>query len=89
MTRYRRAPGIGVIEDESVVYVAHLPDGPIMVLEEGSAAVWLAASSGTVESITDRVVALTGEGGDEIRPHVESFLNELLRRGLLAREPGT
>lgn len=88
MTRYRRAPGIGVIEDESVVYVAHLPDGPIMVLEAGSAAVWLAAGAGTIESITERVVALTGVDGDEIQPLVESFLNELQRRGLLVRESG-
>jgi len=83
----RPAPHVGVIEDDSVVYVAQLPDGPIMVLETGSAAVWQAACSGPQETITERVAALTGEAGHEIQPYVEAFLSELLRRGLLAPQP--
>ena len=83
MSGYRPAATVGVVEQDTLVYVAPLPDGPIVVLEGGAAAIWVAACDGPRESVAERVAALTGEAADDIRVDVESFVAELLSRGLL------
>lgn len=83
MTGYRRAPGVAVVEDDDVVYAAILPDGPIVVLEGVAGVIWSEAREGPSSTIADRVAALTDASVDDIRGDVESFVDELVRRGLL------
>jgi hypothetical protein len=79
----RPAAGIGVVDEGDVVYAATLPDGPIVVLDDIAAMIWSAACDGPRHVIADRVAAATGAPIEEIRVHVESFVDSLVARGLL------
>ncbi len=83
MMRLRPARGIAVVEEGDVVYAATLPDGPIIVLDGGAAAIWFAACDGPRASIAERVAAATDVPVDTVRPDVEAFVGELVDRGLL------
>jgi len=83
MTRLRPAPRVAVVEEGGVVYAASLPDGPIVVLDGAAAAIWVGACDGPRSTLADRVAALTDAAVDDIREDVESFVDELVRRGLL------
>lgn len=83
MSRLRPAPGVGVIEVGDVVYAAPLPEGPIFVLDGGAAAIWTAACAGPRETVAERVASMTGAGVGEVTEYVESFMEDLLQRGLL------
>lgn len=87
MSRLRPAPRVAVVEDASVVYAATLPDGPIVVLDGGAAAIWVEACAGDRSSIADRVSEATGAPVDEIRATVHAFVDELVERGLLVADP--
>ena len=88
MSRLRPAHGVAVVEDDLVVYAAPLPDGPILVLDGGAAAIWIEACAGERSSLAERVAAATGVPVDTVRPEVEAFVDELLARGLLVADPG-
>lgn len=83
---YRPADGLGVVEQGSAVYLAPLPDGPIMVLDGISGAIWVAACTGPAETIADRAADTTATTADEIRATAEAFVAELVRRGLLTEQ---
>ncbi|WP_277452470.1 PqqD family protein [Janibacter sp. DB-40] len=68
------------------VFVAPLPSGPVDVLPDESAIIWLAAVEGT-GPVVDEVARTTGHPPEVIREDVEAFVGELLARGFLAR-PG-
>ena len=87
MSRLRPVARVAVVEDEAVVYAATLPDGPIVVLDGGAAAIWVEACAGDRSSIADRVAEATGAPVDEIRAAVHAFVDELVARGLLAADP--
>ena len=89
MSAFRPAPGVGFIEQGGMVYAAPLPDGPIVVLDGGAAAIWVAACDGPRRTIAERVAAATGAELAEVRPHVDAFLDELLERGLLVAAVAT
>jgi hypothetical protein len=84
MTGYRRAPGVAAVEEDGVVYAAVLPDGPIVVLDGVAGVIWSEACNGQGSTIADRVAAVTDASAADIRADVESFVDELVRRGLLA-----
>lgn len=42
--RVRIAADVGVVDADDAIYVATLPDGPILVLSEEAAVTWRAAS---------------------------------------------
>lgn len=87
MTGLRPAPGVAIVDENDVVYVASLPDGPIVVLGGVAGAIWWEACDGPQSTIAERVAAVTGFYVEEIRGDVESFVAELVERGLLvARE---
>lgn len=77
-----------MVDEGETVYAAALPDGPIVVLEEVAAFIWVEACNGERESIADRVAEVTGAGADEVRTDVEAFVDDLVARGLLAADPG-
>lgn len=84
MTRLGPSPGVGVVVDGATVYAAPLPDGPIVVLDGGAGAIWIAACGGDRSSIVDRVAALTGAPAEDIRDEVDLFVEDLVRRGIMA-----
>jgi hypothetical protein len=84
MTGYRRAAGVAVVEEDDVVYVALLPDGPIVLLDGVAGVIWSEAREGPRSTIADRVAAVTDAPVADIRAEVESFVEELVRRRLLA-----
>ena len=88
MSHLRPGPGVAVIEEGGVVYAAPLPDGPIVVLDGGAAAIWIEACAGERSALAERVAAATEVAVDAVRPEVEAFVDELLARGLLVADPG-
>ncbi|GAA1762312.1 PqqD family protein [Agromyces humatus] len=83
MTRLRPAAGVGTLESDGTVYVAPLPDGPIVVLEGIAVLIWGEACGGDRDTIADRVAEATDAPPDEIRAHVDAFVADLVARGLL------
>ncbi|MGE9781594.1 PqqD family protein [Janibacter sp. G368] len=74
-------------EDESgtaVLYLAHLPNGPICVLQGTAATIWLAARDGVGDVVAE--VADAYEMPQEtVRADVERFIDELVGQGLIRR----
>jgi hypothetical protein len=84
MNGYRRPPDVAAYDDGGVIYLAKLPDGPIVALDGVAGVIWTQACDGPRSSIADRAAAVTGAATDEIRADVESFVDELVQRGLLS-----
>lgn len=87
---YRRPPHVAVVDEAAseggppTVYIARVPDGPLLVLEGSAALIWRAAvSSAAGSDVGDRVAAEVGVAAAEIREEVENFLVELISQGLL------
>lgn len=72
-------------QGRSIIYVAPLPDGPVSVLPDQSAVIWLAAVEGGGD-VVDMVADVLGHHTDDVRADVEAFVAELVQRGLLRRE---
>ncbi|MGW4929221.1 PqqD family protein [Agromyces sp. NPDC004153] len=87
MNRLGLGRDVAVIDDGTVIYAAALPDGPIVVLEEGAAAIWVEACRGDRATIADRLVEGTDVPADEIRDNVEVFVERMIRAGLLREDP--
>ena len=68
------------------MYAAPVPDGPIVVLDGGAAAIWVAARAGERESIAERVAELTGAPLRTVQAEVERIVDDLVRRGLLVAD---
>ena len=80
-------PGVGWVETTDewghvIVHVAPLPNGPVAVLPNQSALIWLAAVDGSGDVVAD-VAEMTGHDAAVVRDDVAAFLNELVDRGLL------
>lgn len=83
MNGYRPGDGVGIVDHEDVLYVATLPDGPIVVLDAISALIWDEACAGDRETIVERVAAATAAAPEAIRAHVDGFVADLVARSLL------
>ncbi len=83
MTRLRQAGGVGIVVYDGTVYAARLPDGPIVVLDGIAGLIWSEACGDDRESIVDRVAEATDTAPDAIRADVETFVADLIARGLL------
>lgn len=76
-------PRVGVVDAGDAVYVAPLPDGPILILRDVSAVAWRGVRQGGLKEMVARVAEATGEGADDIEPHLHAFVDDLCARGLL------
>ena len=83
LSEYRPGDAVGIVEHEEVLYVATLPDGPIIVLDGIAGLIWDEACAGDRRTIVDRVAALTDAAPEAIRADVEAFVADLVARGLL------
>lgn len=83
MNGYRPGDTVGIVDHEDKLYVATLPDGPIVVLDGISALIWDEACAGSRETLVDRVAAATTASPEAIRAHVDGFVADLVSRRLL------
>jgi hypothetical protein len=83
MSGYRPRSGLGVVVRDDTVYVAPLPDGPILVLEAVAAVIWVAACGGPASTTAERVAIATGLPVERVRADVDAFVSELVERHLL------
>jgi len=92
---FRPGPEAGVTPsgDGSCVYVAHLPGGPLLVLDGAAAVIWVEATTAPATGWVARVAELVGQPEDAIAADVTAFVADLSARRLLvpqpADEPGT
>jgi hypothetical protein len=78
--------GVTVSEDGSSVYVAHLPGGPLVVLDGAAAVIWLEATRAPAGGWVARVAELVGQSEDAITADVTAFVADLSARRLLVPE---
>lgn len=84
---YHRAPATAVYTvEDGPVYVAPLPDGPIMVLDGVAALIYEEATSGPALGWISRVAVATGETEGVITGEVQRFVDDLVRRGVLVAQ---
>lgn len=83
VTGYAAAPAVGWVDLEGTVYVAALPDPPILVLAGPAALIWQMALATPREQVADAVARIAGVPVDDIRSSVCAFVEEMLTRGLL------
>ncbi|GGI46694.1 hypothetical protein BCL57_001107 [Agromyces flavus] len=81
--RYALARDIGFEASGEAIYLAPLPEGPILVLDGVAALIFTEAMQGDREHLVDRVLAQVDGPIDEIASHVSAFLDDLVARGLL------
>lgn len=88
MTRYRIPHRVAhVVPDDqpnppTQVFLMQLPDGPPVVLNDSAAWIWLLAAEGE-EDVVNALGEMMGMLAEEIMTDVNSFLDELVTRGLL------
>jgi coenzyme PQQ synthesis protein D (PqqD) len=92
VTAYVRPADVAVVVEDAdadvgaTVYLATLPDGPVQVLNGVASLIWLEATAAKAEDdVHERVAALVDQAPDLIRADVESFVDQLVRSGLLER----
>jgi hypothetical protein len=82
----RVGPGVAATTFEERVYVAHLPDGPIQILDGTAALIWSRALA-VPRSRLAAAVADEVEGDPAtVRAEVAAFVDHLIQEGLLVEE---
>jgi hypothetical protein len=86
---FRTAKGVGVVvpADGEHVFLAHLPDGPLLVLEGVAATIWTEATTGPERGWVGRVATVFDETEEDVEADVREFVADLEARGIL--EPVT
>ncbi|GAA4374198.1 PqqD family peptide modification chaperone [Agromyces bauzanensis] len=84
--RYALAADVGLEASGDAIYLAPLPDGPILALDGVAALIFTEATQGNREHLVDRVVAQVDGPVEEIAFHVDAFVHDLVARGLLVEE---
>lgn len=83
---YGIAPDVGEVRDGERCYVAHLPEGPPLILADTATLIWQAArQGGTLDAIAQRVAEQVGLPAGEVVADVGVFVDELVRHGVLVR----
>ena len=84
----RRAPRSAPLASSApLVYLAHLPSGPIVILRGTASLVWQEALDGPEDTLAQRVAHRLGLAGEEsgVEKDVVGFIESLLAQGLLER----
>jgi hypothetical protein len=74
---------VAVEADDGVVFLARLPDGPIIVLQGTAALIWAEACGPDVGGVVHRVAEQVGRDAADIEHVVDDFLDDLVEQGLL------
>lgn len=83
MGRLLAAANLGVDRLDDILFLATLPDGPIVVLEGPAALVWDCAVGAERAEVATNIAALTNSDVDEIAADVEAAIFTLVEVGLL------
>ena len=83
MMKLRIGEDVGVEDTPHAVYLARLPDGPIIVLHGTAAEIWAEACVGDPASLAARVAARLGTEPEAIEEDVSAFLRDLVHARLL------
>jgi hypothetical protein len=75
--------GVTVSPDGSTVYLAHLPEGPLLVLDGVAALVWVEATTAPAAGWLERVAATVSRSAGDIAADVDTFVRDLRARRLL------
>lgn len=73
---------VGVVEADDDIFVARLPDGPIIRLSGTAAAIWTAALQDG-DLLLSHLSAVFAMPGGAIAADVDAFISDLVERGLL------
>lgn len=76
-------PEVAWVEVDHTVYVAVLPDPPILVLEGTAAFIWVTALRVEYEGLHEHVAAKVGISPEEAREPVSVFIDDVRARGLI------
>ena len=92
MVLYTRPADVGVVVEDRddgtsvTVYLAALPDGPVQILNGVASLIWLEATESDADrALVDRVATLVDRPPDDIRAHVDAFVEQLIGAGYLER----
>ena len=82
---FRPARDVGVVApaDGVSVYLARLPDGPVLVLEGVAATIWREATTGPEQGWVARVASAFDEAEEDVDADVRGFVADLEARGVL------
>ena len=80
---WRRPADVGEVVDAGTVYLAHLPAGPIALLEGSASVIWELAVTSPRDELVAHVAEAFDVDTDAVRADVEAFVADLLARGLL------
>lgn len=69
--------------DDGPIFLALLPDGPILVLEGVAALIYEEATAAPADEWMRRIVLATGHGWSAIKGDVLHFVDDLVERGFL------
>lgn len=81
--RPTRHVGIVVSRDGECVYLARLPDGPLLVLEGVAAAIWAEGTTGPADGWVGRVAEAFDETEARIAADVGRFVADLESQGII------
>ncbi len=78
-----RDVGVAVSDNGATIYLAHLPDGPLLVLEGVAALIWHEATTAPAEGWVERVATTVHRSVADITAEVEAFVRDLRDRRLV------
>jgi len=87
MTGYVVATGVGSIDEGDAVYVAYLPDGPILELRGTAALIWREALEGPRETLAERISSAVVARPADVSVDVMAFIELMVAKGLIAAAP--
>lgn len=82
------APGLAALDDEGIVYLAPLPQGPIAVLDGTAAVIWRHAIGHSRTEVVERLAEVWGFDRAAIQRDIDEFIDALVERDLLSERNG-
>ncbi|MBC9958212.1 PqqD family protein [Yimella sp. cx-51] len=82
-TRLELGADVGLITTDGTSYVAKLPDGPLLVLNDAAARVLAGCLNGSLESLVERLGAEVDVSPAELKTQVQPIVDTLITHGIL------
>lgn len=83
MTRFEMGANVGLITTDGTSYVAKLPDGPLLALNDAAAQVLSECLNGSLESLVERLSAEVDVTPVELTVQVQPIVDTLIKHGIL------
>lgn len=82
-TRLELGTDVGLITMDGTSYVAKLPDGPLLALNDSAARVLAECLNGSLESLAERLGAEVDVSPAELKTQVQPIVDTLITHGIL------